>query len=81
MHFGLFVMPEPFPWSNWTLSYDLKLEEIVKAEQLTYDEVWVEEHHTGADESISGARYLSRRGVRPDPSHRLGDRDGQPALP
>jgi len=45
-------MPEPFPWSNWTLSYDLKLEEIVKAEQLTYDEVWVGEHHTGAYENI-----------------------------
>ena len=29
MRFGFFIMPEPFPWSNWTLSYDLKLEEIV----------------------------------------------------
>ena len=27
MKFGLFLMPEPFPWSNWTLSYDLKLED------------------------------------------------------
>ena len=35
MRFGLFLMPEPLPWSNWTLSYDLKLEEIVKAEHLT----------------------------------------------
>ena len=52
MRFGLFLMPEPFPWSNWTLSYDLKLEEIVKAEHLTYDEVWVGEHHTGAYENI-----------------------------
>jgi limonene 1,2-monooxygenase len=52
VRFGLFLMPEPFPWSNWTLSYDLKLDEIVKAEQLTYDEVWVGEHHTGAYENI-----------------------------
>ena len=52
MRFGLFLMPEPFPWSNWTLSYDLKLDEIVKAERLTYDEVWVGEHHTGAYENI-----------------------------
>jgi limonene 1,2-monooxygenase len=52
VRFGLFLMPEPFPWSNWTLSYDLKLEEIVRAEQLTYDEVWIGEHHTGAYENI-----------------------------
>jgi limonene 1,2-monooxygenase len=52
VRFGLFLMPEPFPWSNWTLSYDLKLEEIVLAERLGYDEVWVGEHHTGAYENI-----------------------------
>ena len=52
MRFGLFVMPEPFPWSNWTLSYDLKLEEIALADRLGYDEVWVGEHHTGAYENI-----------------------------
>ena len=45
-------MPEPFPWSNWTLSYDLKLDEIGLAERLGYDEVWVGEHHTGAYENI-----------------------------
>ena len=50
--FGLFLMPEPFPWSNWTLSYDLKLEEIAYAERFGYDEVWVGEHHTGAYENI-----------------------------
>ena len=44
MRFGVFLVPEPFPWSNRTLSYDLELEEIVKAEQLTSDEVWVGEH-------------------------------------
>ncbi len=52
MRFGLFVMPEPFPWSNWTLSYDLKLDEIALADRLGYDEVWVGEHHTGAYENI-----------------------------
>ena len=52
MKFGLFLMPEPFPWSNWTLSYDLKLEEIVYAERFGYDEVWIGEHHTGAYENI-----------------------------
>ena len=45
-------MPEPFPWSNWTLSYDLKLEEMALADRLGYDEVWVGEHHTGAYENI-----------------------------
>jgi len=45
-------MPEPFPWSNWTLSYDLKLEEIALADRLGYDEIWVGEHHTGAYENI-----------------------------
>jgi len=52
MRFGLFVMPEPFPWSNWTVSYDLKLEEITKAERYGFDEVWIGEHHTGAYENI-----------------------------
>jgi limonene 1,2-monooxygenase len=52
MRFGLFLMPEPFPWSNWTLSYDLKLKEIVVAERFGYDEVWIGEHHTGAYENI-----------------------------
>jgi len=52
MKFGLFLMPEPFPWSNWTLSYDLKLEEIAYAERFGYDEVWIGEHHTGAYENI-----------------------------
>ena len=52
MKFGLFLMPEPFPWSKWTLSYDLKLEEIAYAERFGYDEVWVGEHHTGAYENI-----------------------------
>jgi limonene 1,2-monooxygenase len=52
MRFGFFIMPEPFPWSNWTVSYDLKLEEIVKAELYGFDEVWIGEHHTGAYENI-----------------------------
>ena len=52
MRFGLFLMPEPFPWANWTLSYDLKLDEITLADHLGYDEVWVGEHHTGAYENI-----------------------------
>ena len=52
MRFGLFLMPEPFPWANWTLSYDLKLDEIALADHLGYDEVWVGEHHTGAYENI-----------------------------
>jgi limonene 1,2-monooxygenase len=52
VRFGLFLMPEPFPWSNWTLSYDLKLEEMALADRLGYDEVWVGEHHTGAYENI-----------------------------
>ena len=45
-------MPEPFPWSNWTLSYDLKLEEMALADRLGYDEVWVGEHHTAGYENI-----------------------------
>jgi hypothetical protein len=52
MRFGFFIMPEPFPWSNWTVSYDIKLEEIVKAELYGFDEVWIGEHHTGAYENI-----------------------------
>ena len=54
MRFGLFLMPEPFPWSNWTLSYDLKLEEIVKAEQLTYDEWLAEEQRVDAARIAEG---------------------------
>src|SRR3954451_18507400 len=74
-------MPEPFPWSNWTLSYDLTLEEIVYAERFGYDEVWVGEHHTGAYENIPAPDILHREGVGADQSHRPRHRHHQPAVP
>ncbi len=79
MRFGLFLMPEPFPWSNWTLSYDLKLEEIVLAERLGYDEVWVGEHHTGAYENIPAPDiYLAKASAL---THRIGLGTGTINLP
>ncbi|HEX5266432.1 MAG TPA: LLM class flavin-dependent oxidoreductase [Acidimicrobiales bacterium] len=79
MRFGLFLMPEPFPWSNWTLSYDLKLEEIVRAECLGYDEVWVGEHHTGAYENIPAPEiFLAKASAL---THRIGLGTGTINLP
>jgi len=73
MRFGLFLMPEPFPWSNWTLSYDLKLEEIVVAERFGYDEVWIGEHHTGPPRTENIPHPTSTSpGVRAHASHRAG---------
>jgi limonene 1,2-monooxygenase len=79
MRFGLFLMPEPFPWSNWTLSYDLKLEEIVLAERLGYDEVWVGEHHTGAYENIPAPDiFIAKASAL---THRIGLGTGTINLP
>ena len=79
MRFGLFLMPEPFPWSNWTLSYDLKLEEIVAAERLGFDEVWVGEHHTGAYENIPAPDlFIAKASAL---THRIGLGTGTINLP
>ena len=79
MRFGLFLMPEPFPWSNWTLSYDLKLEEIVVAERFGYDEVWIGEHHTGAYENIPAPDiYIAKASAL---THRIGLGTGTINLP
>jgi limonene 1,2-monooxygenase len=52
MEFGLFAMPEHYPWENWTLAYDRDLATIVKAEQLGFEEFWIGEHHSGGYEPI-----------------------------
>ena len=52
MRFGIFTMPEHPPWENWTLSYDRDIAEIVKAEELGYDEYWIGEHHSGGYENV-----------------------------
>ena len=79
MRFGLFLMPEPFPWSNWTLSYDLKLDEIVLAERLGFDEVWVGEHHTGAYENIPAPDiFIAKASAL---THRIGLGTGTINLP
>ncbi|MCU1365292.1 MAG: limB 3, partial [Ilumatobacteraceae bacterium] len=79
VRFGLFLMPEPFPWSNWTLSYDLKLEEIVLAERLGFDEVWVGEHHTGAYENIPAPDiFIAKASAL---THRIGLGTGTINLP
>ena len=52
MRFGIFTMPEHPPWENWTLSYDRDIAEIVKAEELGYEEYWIGEHHSGDYENV-----------------------------
>ncbi len=52
MKFGLFAMPEHPPQENWTLSYDRDIDEIVRAEQLGFEEYWIGEHHTGGFENV-----------------------------
>ena len=44
MEFGLFAMPEHYPWENWTLAYDRDLATIVRAEQLGFESIGTGEH-------------------------------------
>ena len=58
MRFGVFAMPEHYPWDNWTLSYQRDLDMIVLAEKLGFDEYWIGEHHTGGYENVPAPELL-----------------------
>jgi limonene 1,2-monooxygenase len=58
MRFGIFTMPEHFPWDNWTLSYERDLAEMVLAEKLGFDEYWIGEHHSGWYENVPVPEYM-----------------------
>lgn len=58
MRFGMFTMPEHAPGENWTLAYDRDIDEIVKAEQLGFEEFWVGEHHTGGYEPVPAPELM-----------------------
>lgn len=58
MRFGVFTMPEHFPWDNWTLSYERDLAEMVLAEELGFDEYWIGEHHSGWYENVPVPEYM-----------------------
>ncbi len=62
MRFGIFTMPEHFPWDNWTLSYQRDLEEMVLAEKLGFDEYWIGEHHSGWYENVPVPEYMIAKG-------------------
>lgn len=52
MQFGVFSMPERWPWDNWTLSFDRVKEEAKLYDKLGLDEIWYGEHHSGGYENI-----------------------------
>jgi limonene 1,2-monooxygenase len=58
VEFGLFAMPEHFPWENWTLAFDRDIQTIVRAEQLGFEEFWVGEHHSGGYEPVPAPDLL-----------------------
>lgn len=58
MRFGVFTMPEHFPWENITLSYERDLDEIVRSEKLGFDEYWIGEHHSGGYENVPVPEYM-----------------------
>lgn len=58
MRFGIFTMPEHFPWDNWTLSYERDFDEMVLAEKLGFDEYWIGEHHSGWYENVPVPEYM-----------------------
>ena len=58
MRFGVFSMPEHFPWDNQTLSFDRDIDEMVLAEKLGFDEYWIGEHHSGWYENIPVPEYM-----------------------
>ncbi len=62
MRFGIFTMPEHFPWDNWALSYERDLDEMVLAEKLGFDEYWIGEHHSGWYENVPVPEYMIAKG-------------------
>jgi len=58
VEFGLFAMPEHFPWENWTLAFDRDIDTIVRAEQLGFEEFWIGEHHSGGYEPVPAPDLL-----------------------
>lgn len=58
MRFGIFTMPEHYPWDNWTLSYERDLADMVTAEKLGFDEFWIGEHHSGWYENVPVPEYM-----------------------
>ncbi|MCF8566860.1 LLM class flavin-dependent oxidoreductase [Alicyclobacillus tolerans] len=58
MKFGLFFMPEHIPGENLTLAYQRDLDQIVLAEKLGYDEVWIGEHHSGGWEVVPAPELM-----------------------
>lgn len=65
-------MPEHPPRENWTLSYDRDIAEIVKAEQLGFDEFWIGEHHTGGYENVPMPELLIAKASAVTTTIRLG---------
>jgi limonene 1,2-monooxygenase len=61
MEFGIFAMPEHFPWSNWNLAYDIDLEKVKRAERLGFSEFWFGEHHAGGYENVPVPEYYVAR--------------------
>ena len=52
MRFGLFQMPEHYPWDNMHVSWKRDMEDIVFVENLGFHEAWIGEHHTGYYENV-----------------------------
>lgn len=58
MRFGIFMMPEHFPWDNWHVAWQRDFEEIVNAENLGFDEFWIGEHHSANQEPVPVAELM-----------------------
>lgn len=58
MRFGMFTMPEHFPWDQQTLSFERDIDEMVLAEKLGFDEYWIGEHHSGWYENVPVPEYM-----------------------
>ena len=58
MRFGVFSMPEHFPWDQQTLSFERDIDEMVLAEKLGFDEYWIGEHHSGWYENVPVPEYM-----------------------
>jgi limonene 1,2-monooxygenase len=58
MRFGVFSMPEHYPWDQQTLSFQRDIDEMVLAEKLGFDEYWIGEHHSGWYENVPVPEYM-----------------------
>jgi len=72
MRFGMFIPPFHSTDENPTLAFDRDIKLIELMDELTYDEVWVGEHHSSGYETIASPELLIAAAAERTKNIRLG---------